>query len=115
MIKNEKEMRLEIKENMRGGNGSIEILHLLEKEELKGKSRLVAKMTIKPNDSVGLHKHENEEEIYYIIKGKGLLNDNGVNKNVEKGMVILTSDGEEHSIINNGTEDLEIMAVILLH
>jgi len=57
MVKREKDMIKEIKEQMRGGKGSVELLHIFRQEELKGKARLCAKITINPGSSIGVHEH----------------------------------------------------------
>ena len=115
MIKKSNEMVKEVKEQMRGGKGNIEIMHILKQDELKGKARLCAQMTINPGCSIGLHEHVNEEEIYYILKGKGLVDDNGVKQEVCAGDCILTGNGASHSIENTGDEPLVFVAVILLY
>ena len=73
------------------------------------------RMLIKPGCSIGLHQHVNEEEIYYILSGKGIAMDNGIMQEVKEGDVILTGDGASHSIENTGSEMLEVMGVILLY
>lgn len=115
MIKRKEQMHLEVKENMRDGKGSINILHLLKKDEIKGNSRLCAKITINPGDSIGLHSHDNEEEIFYVISGKGEVNDDGVIDKLNPGDVLLTGDGAKHSVKNVGDEALEMIAIILLY
>ncbi len=115
MIKNAGEMISEIKNQMRGGKGSIEMTHIFKQEELLGKSRMVAKITINPGSSIGMHEHTGEEEIYYITGGKGIVNDNGTVKEVTAGDAILTGNGASHSIENNGTEPLVFVAVILVY
>lgn len=115
MVKRAKDMEMEIREQMRGGKGQVEILHVFKKEELKGKVRLCAKITINPGCSIGLHEHINEEEIFYILNGRGIVDDNGTRKEVAAGDAILTGGGASHSIENTGSEPLEIMAVILLY
>ena len=115
MIRKSSDMVREIKEQMRGGKGSVEITHIFKQDELKGKARLCAKITINPGCSIGLHQHLNEEEIFYIIKGKGLVDDGGQCCEVTSGDSILTGNGASHSIENIGTEPLEMLAVILLY
>ena len=68
MVKRSKDMTLEIREHMRDGDGSVEILNLLDKGEYKGRARLIAKITLHKGCSIGKHIHENEEEIFYFIK-----------------------------------------------
>lgn len=115
MIKRAEEMISEINEQMRGGKGSVEITHIFRKEELRGKARLCARITINPGCSIGLHEHIGEEEIFYVIRGMGIANDNGNIKELYKGDALLTGGGASHSIENNGTEVLELVAVILLY
>lgn len=115
MIRKAEEMVREIKEQMRGGKGSVEITHIFKQDELTGKARLTARITINPGCSIGMHEHINEEEIFYIIKGKALVEDNGVKHQINAGDATLTVGGEAHSIENIGNEPLELLAVILLY
>ncbi|MGJ8455728.1 cupin domain-containing protein [Pseudothermotoga sp. U03pept] len=107
-------MRRENITKMRGGDGEVQILHLLEKESLLGKARLFAKLTVKPGSSIGLHKHENEFEIFYVLSGEGIFNDNGTRITVQAGDICLTNSGENHSIENTSEQNLELLAIIVL-
>jgi mannose-6-phosphate isomerase-like protein (cupin superfamily) len=107
-------MQVEVREAMRGGKGRVQIMHVFKKEELKGKCRLFAKITLEPGCSIGLHEHVDEEEVFYIIRGRGRVVDDGVEQEVSEGDAILTGGGKSHSIENTGDDDLELMAVILL-
>lgn len=115
MVKKAGELSVEVKENMRGGKGGIKITHIFKKDEMKGKSRLCAKFTIDPGASIGLHEHVEEEEIYYIIRGSGVVIDSGVRYEISVGDAILTGGGASHSIENTGSEPLELVALILLY
>lgn len=115
MVRKSSEMLKEIKEQMRGGKGAVEITHVFRQDELKGKARLFARITINPGCSIGLHEHVNEEEIFYIIRGKAAINDNGNIKEVIAGDAVLTGGGAQHSVENIGEEPLEMLAVILLY
>ena len=115
MIQKSSQMETEVRENMRGGKGKVEITHVLKQSQLTGKCRLVGKITLKPGCSIGLHPHENEEEIYYILKGKALVDDNGAMSELGEGDVILTGGGASHSVENISDETLEIFAFILLY
>lgn len=112
MIKRKNQMEIEKRERMRDGEGVIKILHYFKKDEFKANVRLCAKLTIAPNCSIGLHQHLDEDEVFIISKGKGILFD-GINENVvEEGDAILTGNGQFHSIKNIKDEDLEIIAFI---
>jgi mannose-6-phosphate isomerase-like protein (cupin superfamily) len=98
---------------MRGGKGSVEILHIFRKEELKGKVRLFARLLLKKDCSIGYHPHDGEEEIFYILSGEGLVMEDGAVSRVGPGDAVLTGGGGGHSIENQGGEPLEILAAIL--
>ena len=113
MIRRSSEIREEHIHELKGGKGYIKAYHLLEKDELSGKGRFCAREVIAPGYSVGYHKHEGDFELYYILEGEGILNDNGVEATVRKGDVVRTGNGEYHSIENTGEKNLELIAVIL--
>lgn len=115
MIKRSADMIEEIKVNMRGGQGQAIIKHIYSNEELKGNSRLCATITLEPGHSIGQHTHNQEEEIYYILKGQATVVDDGIPVIVNAGDAVLTRDGGSHSITNTGKEICEFMAVINLY
>jgi|SRR5680860_687922 len=115
MLKHTSELKLETASEMRGGKGEVQITHFLElgKNEFNGKGRLFAKNVLIPGSSIGLHEHVGDFETYVILSGEGLLNDNGEQKTIKPGDVIITKNGEKHAIENTGTINLEFIALIL--
>ena len=77
MSRLENEMDKEIRNKMRDGDGSVEIMHIFKQDDFKGKVRLFAKLKINPGSSIGHHEHLEEAEVYYILSGKGIVTDNG--------------------------------------
>ncbi|MGN0448652.1 MAG: cupin domain-containing protein [Acutalibacteraceae bacterium] len=115
MIKRSNEMTDNIKVNMRGGDGQVAVREILLKGEYKGNARLVATITLEPGCSIGAHVHENEEEIFYIIKGTATYDDNGKTVLLNAGDSCVCLDGEKHSVANRGEETVVLFAVILTH
>lgn len=116
MIKRNSNMTTDVKIEMRGGKGQAVIKNVLDKGEYKGASRLVATITLEPGCSIGAHVHENEEEIFYIIKGTATYNDNGKTETLFAGDSCVCLSGQEHSIANDTKDEvLEIFAVILTY
>ncbi|MDO8686300.1 MAG: cupin domain-containing protein [Clostridiales bacterium] len=114
MIRRSNEMTVDVKEKMRGGEGTVNIKHIFLKDEMRGKVRLTGHIVLEPGSSIGLHEHVDEEELYYIIRGKGTVTDNGVTTEVAVGDAVLTGGGASHTIINNSTEPLEFIAIIFI-
>lgn len=115
MIQRAGSMEVEVREKMKDGKGAVKVIHLLRQIQMRGKCRFFGRMVIEPGCSIGLHRHDNEEEIYYILKGRGLAEDNGIKQEVKEGDIILTGGGATHSIENTSNEPLEVMGVILLY
>jgi len=113
LIKKQSDLQITINEQMRGGEGSVIIKHLLDSEGLYDKGRLCAHVIIKQGCSIGYHVHEGEMETYYVIKGTALYNDNGETVELHAGDVTYTPDGSGHAIANNNAEDLELLALII--
>ena len=113
MIRKANSCRTEVRENMRGGDGIVKIEHFWEPgTEMLAHNRMAARLTLPPGSSIGFHKHENEDEIFVIVKGKAEADDNGTLTCLEAGDSLLTGNGAGHSIRNIGDTDLELIAII---
>jgi len=113
MIRKAADCKKVYNEKMRGGNGTVEITHFATPEELNNKGRLFANITLKPGCGIGFHMHENESELFYVMKGEALYNDNGTECVVHAGDVMVCPSGSGHAVSNNGTDDVELCAVIV--
>ena len=113
MIKRKNQQEVEVREKMRNGKGAVTIRHHFKPEEIKARTRLCAELTLPPGTGIGAHDHVEEDEVYIIQKGKGMMTDGGREFPVEAGDAILTGQGASHSIWNTGTENLCVTAVII--
>jgi mannose-6-phosphate isomerase-like protein (cupin superfamily) len=114
MLIKRNEMKTEIKDKTRGGEGKTELVHLVDCANEKN-IRMLAEITLKPGCSIGSHSHENETEYFLILSGEGLVNDNGTEKPVKSGDTVITGNGASHSITNNGSVPLVLHAVIVTY
>lgn len=93
------------------GNGEIKTFPLLDGDGFDGVSML-SRIVLEPGVEIGYHEHHGEGELYYIINGKGLFNDNGEKKEVCSGDFCITESGQGHSLVNSGYENIEMLALI---
>lgn len=114
MVIRRNSMELQKRENMRGGEGVIEILHLDKKENMKN-CRLFSHITVPIGASIGNHQHDNETEYFYLLEGEAQADDNGEEITLKKGDLLKTGNGASHSIKNVGSVPLSMMAVIITH
>lgn len=103
----------EIKNEVRGGKGTVEFEHIVSKDELNGHGDMFAKVRLKPGCSIGWHQHVGNTEPYYILEGHGTFVDNdGTRIEVEPGDVCVIEVGQSHAMENNSNEDLVFIALI---
>ena len=114
MIRKKEECRIEYREHMRDGDGTVELTSLISgEEELNGKGRLFSVITLKPGCSIGFHVHEKDAELFYLVKGTAEYNDNGEVRTVTAGDVMICPTGTGHGIANRSDEVAELVAVIV--
>jgi quercetin dioxygenase-like cupin family protein len=115
MIRKPEAFRSEVRENMRGGAGSVRIEHLWEPgSEMKSANRMVSRLIIGPGCGIGPHRHDGEDEIFYILQGTAEVDDDGSCRILTVGDTILTGDAA-HSIKNIGDDTLVVLAMISTH
>lgn len=113
MIKRHAELKRDPQKEFRGGKGTVVLEHFMDMQMANGAGRLFSKSILPPGASVGVHKHEGDFEVYYILEGKALVNDNGVEVELGPGDINYCADGDSHGIENIGATDLTYIAIIL--
>ncbi len=103
-----KEKKLDFK----GGKGEFTIGYLFKDESRESGTTKIMVVELPPESSIGYHQHIDDEEIYYILSGKGLANDNGNITEVQSGDVMITRKGEYHGMENRSKETLTFLAII---
>jgi mannose-6-phosphate isomerase-like protein (cupin superfamily) len=66
------------------------------------------KRALKPGSGIGYHEQK-EDEIYYVLSGRGLMTIDGKDIEVGPGTAVLTRPGSSHGLKQVGSEDLVIM------
>jgi mannose-6-phosphate isomerase-like protein (cupin superfamily) len=66
------------------------------------------KRAFKPGSGVG-HHVQKEDEIYYVLSGRGTMVLDGKTVDIKPGTAVLTRTGSSHSLKQVGEEDLVIM------
>jgi quercetin dioxygenase-like cupin family protein len=66
------------------------------------------KRVLKPGSAIGYHKLA-EDEIYYVLSGRGTMTLDGKEHEVGPGTAILTRTGSSHGLKQVGSDDLVII------
>ena len=74
---------------------------------------MASEMLLAPGHSIGVHVHDNNEEIYVILSGEADYTDeHGTVHRLHTGDLTLTRRGQSHGIANPGPENLTFLATI---
>jgi mannose-6-phosphate isomerase-like protein (cupin superfamily) len=71
-------------------------------------SLVLRKRALKPGSGIGYHEQK-EDEIYYVLSGRGTMTVDGKSFDVGPGDAILTRPGSSHGLKQAGPDDLVIM------
>lgn len=63
---------------------------------------------LEPGASIGVHRHGENEEVYVVLAGHGVMTVNGECQAVKTGDIILNKPGWEHGIENTAQELLKL-------
>ena len=113
MIKRYNERETSIKENLKGGEGSVGFRQIGGGDDFYNKIKMYSTLTLKPGDSIGYHTHVGEQEIMLINKGEGLYKDDGVESTVYEGDVTVCYENHYHGITNVSKDNLELIAMVI--
>lgn len=92
--------------NFKGGEGMY-----IRKLYSDGKVKIMLGK-LHPGHSIGLHRHEEDCEVMYILSGVATYIYEGEEEVVMPGEVHYCPLGKEHTLINKGTDDLTFLAVV---
>lgn len=114
MIRKADDCAVFVRNAMRNGQGSVILTEIVNRTEMFDKVRLFEVVTLKPGCSIGYHEHYGECEIFYIMSGKAVYNDDGQEAEVIPGDVTLVENGHGHGIRNDGNTEVKLISLIVL-
>ena len=77
-------------------------------KSVRGLKLIFRKRALKPGSGIGLHEQK-EDEIYYVLSGKGSMTLDGKTVEITPGTAVLTRTGSSHSLKQAGDQDLVIL------
>jgi len=106
IIKGRKNVEAVTMRNSHGGEGEC-LVRTLMTAEFSSSLAYIREIDLEPGASIGMHKHEDDEEIYYIVAGHGTMLVDGEKQPVSAGDVVLTKSGSSHGLINDSRQKLK--------
>lgn len=96
-------------QNFKGGEGSV-----TAQAHVDANNRIM-KAVVHPHSSIGWHQHVGSSEIVYVLSGTGKVVVEGGEEPLVPGTCHYCAEGQYHSVVNDGTEDLVVFAVVPQH
>ena len=97
-----------------GAGGSWNTYALPPGTELEGSHfRMIGTIRLDPGAEVGLHTHLTNEELFVILEGQGLYEEDGTVTEVGPGDMLILQRTHQHAIRNVGKGPLSFLAVIV--
>jgi mannose-6-phosphate isomerase-like protein (cupin superfamily) len=91
------------------GAGKIRFCRPYNSEDFDSNLSFVDYVEVPANCSIGEHRHGNNEEVYFIVSGSGLMRVDGTEFEVKKGDLIPNEPGGTHSLSNHAVDPLCVL------
>jgi mannose-6-phosphate isomerase-like protein (cupin superfamily) len=99
-------------ERVRAHGGAREISFARVLKRARGSIRFIDLSVLGPGADIGCHTHAaDNEELYVVVSGKGLMMLDGQEFEVGPGHVIVNRPGGTHGLRNIGDEELRIVVI----
>ncbi len=111
MIKNFLTTDKQSQESSHGGTGSVDLYEIWGNSDFKSGIDFIDRVVVQPGSTIGFHKHGENEEMYIVLKGRGLMKIEDDEIAIKKGDMILNPAGGRHGLVNNSDEDIDILVL----
>jgi len=98
-------------QSMHGGQGTVYYRRALGPEVFRTHWGYVDHFAIPPSASVGYHRHDLQEEFWYVISGKGRVVVGGEASTLVAGDAVPVRLHEAHAFESSASDELELMVV----
>lgn len=88
------------------------IKHIVAPWTMGSENLWVGLTIIDPGNTSNIHSHQNQEEVFVVLSGRGKIMVNNEVANVEPGSVVFVPKGQVHQLINtDGEETLKVLPI----
>ena len=94
-----------------GGSGPITFRRLLDARGFQAPVDFVDFTVVPPGSTIGRHTHVGSEELYFVASGNPLMRVSGREERLSRGSVTVVHHEGWHELINDTSENVEILVV----
>jgi mannose-6-phosphate isomerase-like protein (cupin superfamily) len=96
-------------ENCHDGIGTLKHNDAFPAESYASNLMFIHHTILPPGTSIGEHAHENEEEIYIVLEGKGIYSQDEEKFPVKAGDILRRKPYGTHGLVNTENTDLKLL------
>ena len=112
LLKKSKAMKKARQESCHDGMGSVDILNVLGEKDFRNKKVLfIHSTTVPAGSTIGVHRHADNEEYYYVLEGRGTMLLDGKRYEIHKGDITGVYPGGSHGLENNSKKKMQILVI----
>jgi mannose-6-phosphate isomerase-like protein (cupin superfamily) len=90
------------------GKGQGKNARVFETADFATPLKFINYLEMEPGSSIGVHRHGNNEEVYVVLAGHGVMTVNDEQQAVKTGDIILNKPGWQHGLENTSSELLKL-------
>jgi mannose-6-phosphate isomerase-like protein (cupin superfamily) len=90
------------------GKGLGHNARVFDKSDFDTSLSFINYTVMEPGSSIGVHPHGENEEVYVVLAGSGIMTVNDETRPVVPGDIILNKPGWQHGLENTGGEPLKL-------
>ena len=95
--------------NCHDGIGTVKHNDAFPKESYASNLMFLHHTVLPPGTTIGNHAHENDEEIYIVLEGKGLYTQDDETFPVKEGDILRNRPYGTHGLVNTEAVDLKLL------
>ena len=88
------------------------IRHLVTPENMGSQYLWLGTSSVDPGFTSNAHSHEDQEEVFYCVSGRGRIRVDDEEVQVEPGVVVFCPVKSVHQLINDGDEVLKVVSAV---
>ena len=111
MLRKRSEMSQKTFAACHGGEGDVLAHLVLSKTDSRQGVQWMHDDILPPGVSIGEHRHDNNEEIYFVVEGHGTMILDGANFPIGPGDVSVVHPGHTHGLLNSDKEPMRLIVI----
>ena len=109
MFKKANEVAPRIFTDCHGGKGDVVAREMFSRHEVGSGFQFFQDTTVPVGGSIGLHRHLQNAEVYYMLEGEGDMTIDGEVFAMRPGDISVVESGQTHKLVNTGSIPIRII------